>query len=579
LTKPIALVAAAMLAFAGFGCASRLPDGPPPESVTQISAQNWSAEQRAWFHHTSQGTKLMPYAWFLALEQPVLSWPATAPPFLAPSHMARFGFLPSTRSSLNLDALPIGFARDEFGVQEGSDVPEVVVGLTCAACHTGQIERGRQAIRIEGGPAMVDIGAFQDAIGVALFLTYGSGPRFDRFAGSVLARNGQADTPEAREALHTRLGLVLDRGRTEAGLAERRHIYPVTEGFGRLDALGRGGNFVFATLSNQPENLAVADGPVSYPALWDSPWFDWVQYNGAIRQPLARNVAEAMGVRAIVKQGGTAEQIHRSSVRVQNIFDMETLLAGPSPGAGLRAPPWPEEILGSIDRTAAARGQAQFAQLCSGCHKPWDPISPGAAAGGTPQITMVPLQRIGTDPRTAMNFRQRSATLPDGRRVSAAAGLQEATTNVIDGFFDFYQVPQYGNWTDAAGIVRPGRAAMSGNRPNDWRDPAAYRARPLNGIWATAPYLHNGSVPSLYQMLLPGERRDAVFQVGSRQFNPRDVGFSTAETPGTFRFDTALVGNSNRGHEFRNGPPGQGTIGPELSDDQRRDIVEYLKTL
>lgn len=577
MTQRLTLVAASLVALASFGCASRLPDDQPDE-VIHIAAQNWSAGQRAWFHHTSQGTKLMPYAWLLALEQPVLSWPAAAPAFIAPAHMARFGFLPSAPSPLNPDTLPIGFARDEFGVQEGSDTPEVVVGLTCAACHTGQVELGRKAIRIEGGPSMVDIGAFQDAIGIAMFLTYGSEPRFDRFASRVLAAANQPDTPQARDALHTRLGLALDRGRTEAGLAERRHIYPVTEGFGRLDALGRGGNFVFATLPNRPENLAVADGPVSYPALWDAPWFDWVQYNGAIRQPLARNVAEALGVRAIVKQGGTPEQIHRSSVRIQNIFDMESLLAGPAPGAGLRAPPWPEDILGPIDRAAAARGQTYFAQLCSGCHQAWDPAAPSAAAS-TPQVTMVPLQRIGTDPRTAMNFRQRMATLPDGRRVSAAAGLQEATTAVIEGFFEFYQVPAQGPWTDTAGVVRPGRAAMSGNRPNEWRAPAAYRARPLNGIWATAPYLHNGAVPSLYQMLLPGEQRDAVFQVGSRQFKPRDVGFSTATRPGTFRFDTALPGNSNRGHEFRNGGPGPGIIGPELGEGQRRDIVEYLKTL
>ncbi|WP_302474543.1 di-heme-cytochrome C peroxidase [Sabulicella glaciei] len=575
--KRISLAAAAALVLTGLGCASYLPEREMPDSVVPAAGQNWTDEQRSWFHHTSQGTKLMPYAWFLALEQPFLSWPSAAPPFASPAYMARFGFLPSPRSAINPDGLPVGFARDEFGVQEGSEEPEVVVGLTCAACHTGQIEYGRRAVRIEGGPSMADVGAFQDQIGVALFLTYGSEPRFARFAQSVLARNGQPNTEETRAALHRRLGLALDRGRTEAGLADRRRLYPVTEGFGRLDALGRGANFVFATLPNMPNNLAVADAPVSYPGLWDAPWFDWVQYNGAIRQPMGRNVAEAMGVRAIVKPtGGPAEPIHRSSVRVQNIYDMETMLAGPAPGLGLRAPAWPEDLLGPIDRAAAERGRVQFAQLCAGCHQPWDPAAQGA---GIPRITMVPLDRIGTDPRAAMNFVNRTATLPNGRRVSAAQGLQEATTDVINAFYDANNVPERGSWVDAAGNVRPGRLEMNGNRPNEWRAPAAYRARPLNGIWATAPYLHNGAVPNLYQMLLPAERRDAVFHVGSRQFDPRNVGFVAAESRGTFRFDTSLPGNSNRGHEFRNGPLGNGTIGPELSDQQRRDIVEYLKTL
>jgi cytochrome c peroxidase len=192
---------------------------------------------------------------------------------------------------------------------------------------------------------------------------------------------------------------------------------------------------------------------------------------------------------------------------------------------------------------------------------------------------MVPLEKIGTDPKAAMNFAQRTAVLPDGARVSAAEGLRRVTTNVINAWYDANNVPEQGTWTDADGVVRPGREEMNGGQPNEWRAPMAYRARPLNGIWATAPYLHNGSVPSLYQMLLPAERRDASFYVGSRQFDPRNVGFTTTAFNGGFRFDTSIPGNGNRGHEFRDGPLGSGVIGPELTDEQRREIVEYLKTL
>jgi mono/diheme cytochrome c family protein len=567
------LAAAIGLATATWGCADRLPDYTPPESVTYLPSQNWTAEQRAWFWHTSQGTRLMPYAWFLALEQPQPSWPGAAPRFASPAYLARFGFIPSPARR---DGLPIGFARDEFGVREGSDRTETVIGLTCAACHTGQIEVGRRAILIEGGPAMADVGAFQERLGVALFMTQESSPRFARFATEVFRITGEADTNEAREELRRRLQRAIEIGQVERDLAETRRLYPVNEGNGRLDALGRGGNFVFGTLAGNPANLAVADAPVSYPALWDAPWFEWVQYNAAIRQPMGRNVAEALGVRSLVKLSGPPEQLHRSSVRIQNIYDMERLLAGASPGAGLRAPQWPEEILGPIDRAAAARGEAQFRQLCSGCHAAWNPAAPG---GSIPRITMVPLDRIGTDPKAAMNFAERSATLPNGERVSAAEGLRRVTTNVIEAWYDANNVPERGSWADGAGVVRPGRLEMSGNRPNEWRAPAAYRARPLNGIWATAPYLHNGSVPSLYQLLLPAERRDAAFHVGSRQFDPVQVGFSTQPFTGSFRFDTALPGNSNRGHEFRNGPRGNGVIGPELEERQRLDIIEYLKTL
>ena len=487
-----------------------------------------------------------------------------APLFAAPEHLARFGFLPGKVSAANPDGLPVGFAPGESFV-EGTTRAEPVVGLTCAACHTGQIEYKGHGLRIDGGPAMTSTSAFQGQIGIALTLTHGSSPRFARFAAKVL---GPAGTPEARAELYDRLGRALRAGRAEAGMASREQLYPVQEGFGRLDALGRGANFVFGTLGEDKRNFAPADAPVSYPALWDASWFDWVQYNGSIRQPMGRNVAEAMGVRSVVKLSGPPEDQFRSTVHIRNIHDMEQLLAGPSPGAGLRPPVWPAEVLGPIDAAMAGRGQAHFQALCAGCHEGgW--TQPDAQGQRYRQIRMVPLETIGTDPRAAANFVARRAFLrpADTVPVSAAEGLRAVTSGVI----------QY--WYKANRIPAAEQARMDGHRANEWRALSAYRARPLQGVWATAPYLHNGSVPSLYQILLPAARRDAVFFTGGRQFDPRQVGFETTPFDGAFRFDTAIPGNWNRGHEFRDGPRGNGVIGPGLTDQQRWEIVEYLKTL
>ncbi|HEY0418851.1 MAG TPA: di-heme-cytochrome C peroxidase, partial [Acetobacteraceae bacterium] len=338
-------IAAALLA-AMAGCTTPAPPPAPPEASTLD--QNWSDAQRRWFYHTSQGTKLMPYGWFLALEQPSLSLTG-APPFSAPDNLARFGFLPDTPSANNPDGLPVGFAPGWSFVEDTTE-REPVVGLTCAACHTGQIEYRRQAVRIDGGPAMTNTGAFQTALGEAMVLTYLSPLRFERFARKVL---GREYSPEAQAQLFARFERGLKAGQAEQGVATKEQLYPVAEGPGRLDALGRGANFVFGTLAQDRRNFAVADAPVSYPAIWEAPWHDWVQYNGSIRQPMARNVAEAMGVRSVVKLSGPPENQFQSTVRVDEIHEMEALLAGPAPGQGLRAPRWPEAVLGPIDATAA----------------------------------------------------------------------------------------------------------------------------------------------------------------------------------------------------------------------------------
>jgi len=106
-----------------------------------------------------------------------------------------------------------------------------------------------------------------------------------------------------------------------------------------------------------------------------------------------------------------------------------------------------------------------------------------------------------------------------------------------------------------------------------------YKARALNGIWATAPYLHNGSVPTLYDMLLPASDpeegctaekcRPDKFYVGSPVFDPEKVGFDPSGETGGKVFDTSIPGNRNSGHPF----------GTKLSDQERLDLIEYLKTL
>jgi hypothetical protein len=108
-----------------------------------------------------------------------------------------------------------------------------------------------------------------------------------------------------------------------------------------------------------------------------------------------------------------------------------------------------------------------------------------------------------------------------------------------------------------------------------FRKTNGYASMPLDGIWLRAPYLHNGSVPNLRELLEPSSARTKLFYRGNDVFDPQNVGFvsNIAEQSGQqfFRFDTTQRGNGNQGHE---GP----AYGTELAADDKRALLEYLKT-
>jgi hypothetical protein len=552
----------------------KMPAYKPVE--VQFGKQNWSPVQRSWFYHTAQGTELLPYKWFLALEQPKIKLFKTVPKFSDTAYLARFGFLPDVTSPQNPDGLPVGFAKDTV-VDPKSGRTVEVVGLTCAACHTGQVEYKGKGIRIDGGSATIDLASFQTELGYAVAFADKIPFRFDRFAQAVLGDNVSND---AKSELRQEFEAFLDTGLLEKSAADAGNLYEAAGGFGRTDALGRIGNYVFGTeLDNS--NLRVADAPANFPPIWYTSWFAWVQYNASIQQPMVRNIGEALGVRARVNLTDPAK-LYRSTVNVKNLWQMEELLAGLNAFAGLQPPAWPAEIFGAIDQTKADRGADLYKKHCQHCHLPpvssleiQDPKYWEAGSDGKRflKLNVIPLDEIGTDPREATDWAQRTAVtnaLGLGT-VAAKVGLRAVTGKIRDMNYD------------TLGLSAEQRMEWNGFRDDGVVAPLAYRARPLGGLWATPPFLHNGSVPNLYQVLLPADRRDKTFYVGSREFDPKNVGYSTARFEGGFQFrtdqpDDPHPGNSNAGHEFRN-TPGKGVIGPELSDEDRWAIIEYLKQL
>ncbi len=552
-----------------------VPEAQPLGEIVWTS-QRWTQAQRVSFHFTPQGTRLIPYAWFRVLEQPCFSISACEP-FNDKTYLSRFGFLPGEGP----EGLPIGFAVQNDFHDPISKATYPVVGLTCAACHTGGMTYGKYTVVVDGAPAMIEVTQFQKALVISMGLTQILPWRYSRFEKRVLGDNATADQ---KRGLKTDFDAFMKMGKWEVTNTDKLKTYVNQAGFIRTDALTRIGNQVFAVDAQNEANFAPANAPVRFPQIWDASWFTWVQYNSSISNPLVRNIGESLGVRAAVKLYGSDAGELDSSVDVTDLKHLEDLLAGAGPLEGLASPKWPE-VFPALDMQKVAAGGQLYQRHCIGCHLPPVPELIADLSTAQPKywwknklgkqfltVKEIPVPEIGTDPHEAMDFIARTADTGDLKkgRVSAADGLSLVTVGIADNYF------KKANFT-------PGQQAeWSGYRDPDEkavRAPAVYKARPLNGIWAAAPYLHNGSVPNLYALLSPQNERPDSFWLGNKHFDPVKVGYEVGELKGAYLYKTDGIGNSNRGHEFRDGPTGKGVIGPALSPDDRWALIEYLKSL
>jgi hypothetical protein len=175
----------------------------------------------------------------------------------------------------------------------------------------------------------------------------------------------------------------------------------------------------------------------------------------------------------------------------------------------------------AVDQTLASRGKTVFDSNCYSCH---------GMAAETRLAQVIPIEEIGTD-------RERLDTW-------TKEGADIANQTV-----------------ERMGIKRIGLQKTNG-----------YAAVPLDGVWLRAPYLHNGSVPTLRDMLKAADQRPKTFYRGYDVYDPVKVGFDTESEPARrkgWRFETTERGNGNQGHAY----------GTTLADADKNALVEYLKTL
>ena len=628
-----ALALAPLLCLAA--CAPKLPEFAHSKSNTLVwLEQNWTARQREWFHHADQGTQTVsvPLEWLEALQQPYLFHGGS---FTDPAYLDRFGFI-DANEAVDGVKLPVGFAvgpsfRDAKGVPVLNPITHTAwkrVGYTCAACHTGRVEFGGTTYLIDGAPAMTNLTHFQEHLGLALAFTKYIPWRKSAFETAVLGPNAST---EAKTVLMSQVDAVLAGLKVLKDHEDTVRQRSVEEGYGRLDALNRIGNTVFALdfvdakdgegRLYQDINYAPEIAPVHFPRIWDTSWFAWVQYDGSIQQPMVRNAGESLGVDAWVDLTGSRQTLFSSDSKISTLYDIETQLASKiAPTSdhkfhGLTAPRWPDSLprcantdlsnaecvrANVADETYQKRvayGARLYDSHCKDCHLPpitqdgfWDATrwnAPLTQGGPFLDLNMEPIDQVGTDDRQAVGLADRKVSIPaaldlphekDGSAPFGPA-LGDVVEIAVTYWYDHQSPP----------VSSDRRMEMNGFRPNGIRSPLAYKVRPLDGIWATPPYLHNGAVPTVFDLLSPAKERPAEFCLGHRDYDPLKMGLKSTCHSGDFHLVTAdksgpVPGNANTGHEFsdtyNSGDPSKspkGVIGPALSVEDRLDLIEYLK--
>jgi mono/diheme cytochrome c family protein len=572
----------------------------PPIFLDQGS--NWTDLSRSEFYTQDQGSRMIPLAWLRALKQ------TNGQPFLADS-LTRYGYL---RNPANTNGLPVGFtASGPAGSQ--------IAGMTCAACHTRQITAEGKTYRIDGGPAIADFQSFLGDLDTAIGQVIGSDAAFDVFAAAVLG----STTPDSDDviALRQDVNAWYDRYHT----LMTRALPTPPWGPARLDAVGMIFNRLTGLDLGPPPNYVIADNikkadaPVRYPFLWNAPVQDKTQWpgfaeNGNDILGLARNLGEVFGVFGVftpTNDGLFVNYLSSNSANFDGLVKLEHLVRQLGPPKW----PWP------VDTVLVAQGKAIYERPtarggCTACHG----ITQGAVRFLDVQTWVTPIQDVGTDTR---EYDVIGWTANTGVLEGAFIPLATNPLKANDLAFNVLATSVIGSIAEhilgGGGPLEPGARSIAGpvwrgpnlptllpqvklppslrdlhgafklpdnlvellkDRglpvPNSGATPLAkgsYEARVMQGIWAAAPYLHNGSVPTLAELLKPAAERVKSFKIGPA-YDTVNVGLATEQTLFNYTLVTTdcserSSGNSRCGHEF----------GTQLSPSENKALIEYLKTL
>ncbi|MFT5116349.1 MAG: hypothetical protein ACI8P9_005719 [Parasphingorhabdus sp.] len=513
--------------------------------------QGWNEDVRQGYYFTPQGSRMIPAEWFMAIET------VDGKEFFSSNaNLEAHGFITVDQAStLNPYGLPIGFAIDPVIIPGRGNS----LGFTCAACHNAELIVEGKPVRIDGAPANLDFDGFYADLASAIHRTFYDDAAFKEFANQV--------SPDASVEQITALKEVLVSYQSElAGDAVVRSAV-LKSGFGRVDALTQSINALAVTALKEPANLRPVNAPTSYPHLWLAPHLEFVQWNPTATNPINRNGGEVLGVFGAVNLNEQGHSKYDSSLLIPELILLEHWLRD------LQPPRWDEVIFGSINPELAEYGEALYMQHCDGCHtsQPYRRTDPADNDFGKSfiKIGRVNYKEAGTDRQyveSLLNRVVRAEKLTDDglNIVSVVPALQYFSTTV--GQVVAKAVTKATLDEQQSLELNGFRSGTGDSAPPSYTD---LKAGPLAGIWATGPYLHNGSVPTLYELLSPESQRREIFWTGGRELDTVHMGIESGEAEGRFLFDTRLRGNHNIGHNY----PAEG-----LDEEARMAIIEYLKT-
>jgi hypothetical protein len=380
-------------------------------------------------------------------------------------------------------------------------------------------------------------------------------PLRDGFFAPLAGEHAETTALESLHEVLTDVRLVLARINLLRTALKHAEAPMTPPGPGRFDAFNIVRNLSFGEYAVSPMTA-----PTSISPLWGIGDHAYYHFLGMTTTVVGRNIA---AIDFIVTKD------FENTLLIDNINRLESMFRE------LKSPEWPE-FLPPIDAGRAERGRAIFQGEgeryrdtrrgnCASCHARAEPWERDPSLLVYPRFTP---EELGVDANLMHAF-----NAPLSPELTLADAIAEQTGGIEARFREDRGL----SMEEWIATYEYGRNYLV------WNDSPTHPARTLEGVWATAPYLHNNSVPTLYDLLRPADDRPTTFAVGHRDYDPVRVGYTADPAQVAWVFDvnepvrdlsgnshpSLPNGNSNAGHEF----------GVDLSDDERFDLIEYLKTL